>query len=147
MGALASTPVNPVPDSLARAARVEARSGGVLGTAHGNATARMRALSVRLVELRFSASENPGAVRQALCIIRGESGFNPGAVSETGDYGLAQLNRAAHEGAHPAWWLGARGFRYLALDPAFSVGIMWSMSKRGTDWSAWTGTWGRGLCR
>ena len=35
--------------------------------------------------------------RKAACIIRRESGGNPNAISPTRDYGLFQINRAAHK--------------------------------------------------
>ena len=38
----------------------------------------------------------PSTRTKASCIIRRESGGNPNAVSATGDYGLFQINRAAH---------------------------------------------------
>ena len=38
----------------------------------------------------------PSARTKAACIIKRESGGNPDAVSATGDYGLFQINAAAH---------------------------------------------------
>ena len=38
----------------------------------------------------------PSARTKAACIIKRESGGNPDAVSSTGDYGLFQINAAAH---------------------------------------------------
>src|SRR3954452_25302179 len=40
-------------------------------------------------------SQFPGQPRKADCIMRKESGYNPRAVSPTGDYGLFQINRSA----------------------------------------------------
>jgi len=139
-----STPP-PVPAKLAAAARYLAGHGGVTGTCHGCATARMQALSRRVVIARF-APAGVTAVARATCIVGAESGFNPGAISSTGDYGLLQANKVAHEPDFPWWWRPARGFRYLIFDPVYAAGAMWAMSARGTNWSAWTGTWGRGMC-
>lgn len=135
-----------IPAGLAAEARTVALHGGVIGSCHGCATVRMQQLARRLVITRF-ADSGPGAVQTALCIVGHESGFNPGAISSTGDYGLPQMNYVAHHGDHSEWWAPARGFRYLIFDPVYAVGAMWAMSARGRDWSAWTGTYGRGMCR
>jgi hypothetical protein len=135
-----------VPPKLAHDARALAQHGGVTGTCHGCATQRMQSLSRRLVVARFQASTNPRAVSTALCIVRAESGFNPGAISRTDDWSLAQINRPTHQHEHPGWWRPRLGFRVALFDPVFAVGVMWAMSHRGTSWSPWTGSYGRGIC-
>ena len=96
----------------------------------------MQSLVRQLIFHRFKGSGD-WQLRTALCVARGESGFNPGAISRTGDYGVGQINRLAHEPAHPEWWQPRLGFRYALFDPAFNVGVMWAMSRRGNSWSPW----------
>ena len=140
-------PASPgIPAKLAKQARYVASHGGVTGTCHGCATPRMQSLVRQLVAARF-APAGAGAVSTATCLVIAESGLNPGAISRTGDYGIPQMNRRTWESVYPEWWQPARGFRYLIFDPVFAVSAMWSMSRHGTDWHPWTGTWGRGMCR
>ena len=133
-----------IPPKLIKQARFLAAHGGVTGSCHGCATLRMQALTRKLVEYRFRPA-GAGAVSTALCVVRGESGFNPGAISHTGDYGVAQVNRATWESVYPEWWQPVRGFRYALLDPVFNVNVMWSMSRWGTSWSPWV-VYNRGYC-
>lgn len=134
----------PVPAKLAAEARWVAAHGGVLGSCHDCATQRMKELVRRLIIARF-APEGSRAVRTALCVARGESGYNPGAISHTGDYGVAQVNRQAHEDDHPDWWQPRNGFQVALLDPVFNIGVMWSMSQRGRSWDPWV-VWTNGSC-
>lgn len=116
-----------VPAKLAREARYVAAHGGVLGSCHGCSTPRMQRLVRRLIVARFAPS-GASAVSTALCVARGESGFNPGAISRTGDYGVFQINR-------PSW---ERSYDWVRiLDPVYNVGVGWAMSRRGYSWSPW----------
>lgn len=136
-------PPEPVPavERLIGAARYEASHGGVLGSCYGSgcATPKMMELARRLVAARF-APAGAAAVATATCIVSAESGFNPGTISETDDWGLAQINR-------PTWHHTYDFRRSRILDPWYSLSVMWVISGHGRDWHAWTGTWGRGLCR
>lgn len=124
-------------ESIEQQARWLALHGGVTGTCHGCATPRMRQLVRRLVVRRFTRAGR-AAVRTALCIVKGESGFNPGAISRTDDWGVFQIHR-------PTW---GRSYDWRRiLDPVYGVGVGWAMSSRGRDWTPWTGTYGRGACR
>lgn len=131
---------------LVREARWLAHNGGVTGDCYGCATARMKELVKRIMIIRFK-SAGALATRTALCLADAESGFNPGAISDTDDWGTGQINEAEHKRGHPLWWRPHAGFKHAVLDPAYGVGIMLSMSKRGTSWTPWTGTWGKGMCR
>lgn len=131
---------------LAKAARYEAQHGGVLCSRHGCATPKMKWLVRQLIFYRFRPAGSR-AVKTADCIAEAESGFNPGAISRTKDWGVGQINEAAHEPDYPWWWQPRAGFKYAVLDPVYNIGIMRSMSKRGTSWTPWTGTWGQGMCR
>lgn len=124
-----------IPKELAEEARHLAANGGVLGTAHGAATPRMRWLIQQLVRHRFKPAGR-GAVATALCVVRGESGFNPGAISHTGDYGVFQINRAT--------WYGTYDWPRI-LDPVYNVNVGWAMSKHGTYWYPWV-VWANGTC-
>ncbi|MCR4338801.1 MAG: transglycosylase SLT domain-containing protein [Gemmatimonadaceae bacterium] len=125
-----------IPPKLAKEARYVASHGGVLSTRHGDATPRMRQLVRRLVVARFAPS-GVAAVQTALCVVAGESGFNPGAISRGGDYGTFQINRASWE--HVYDW-------GRILDPVYNIGVGWAMSERGFSWSPWT-VWTNGSCR
>lgn len=46
---------------------------------------------------RFWFRDVPNGPAIASCIMNRESGTNPRAISATGDYGLFQINRAAHK--------------------------------------------------
>lgn len=128
-------PSGTVPPALAKEARYVATHGGVLGTCHDCATPRMKELVRRLIVARFA----PGgayAVQTALCVARGESGWNPGAISHTGDYGVFQINKASHYSTYD--WS-------RILDPVYNVGVAWAMSQRGRSWGPWV-VWQRGYC-
>lgn len=131
---------------LMRDARWLALHGGVTGTCRGCATVRMKQLVRALIVVRF-APVGVSATQTALCLTGKESDFNPGAISDTNDWGGGQINRRWHESDHPAWWQPHAGFKHAVLDPVYNVGIMFSMSKRGTSWTPWTGTYGQGMCR
>lgn len=133
-------------EKLMRDVRWLARHGGVTGTCRGCATVRMKQLVKKLIVVRF-APVGTSATQTALCLAGGESDFNPGAISDTNDWGTGQINRRWHESDHPSWWRPHAGFKHAVLDPVYNVGIMFSMSKRGTSWTPWTGTYGQGMCR
>lgn len=133
------------PEKLARDARWLAQHGGVTGTCHGCATARMKQLVRALIVARF-APAGASATQTVLCIVEKESDFNPGEISDTDDWGVGQINRPTHEPGHSLWWRPHAGFKYAVFDPVYNVGIIWSMSKRGVSWTPWTGTYGRGMC-
>jgi hypothetical protein len=96
----------------------------------------MRQLVRRLIQARFRPA-GARAVRVALCVARGESGLNPGAISRTGDYGTFQINRAS--------WARTYNWGHI-LDPVYNVGVAWAMSRRGASWSPWV-VYQRGYCR
>lgn len=142
----AAAALTAIPPPLAAQARYLASHGGSTGPCHGCATPTMKRVARRVIRLRF-APAGERAADTAVCIVGAESGFNPAAVSATGDYGLPQVNYVAHHDSHPEWWLRRGPFRIRLFDPVYAAGVMWSMSSAGTDWSAWTGTYGRGQCR
>lgn len=126
---------------LAKQARHVALHGGILGTCHGCATAQMKQLMERVYVSRF-ADTGAYAQRVAVCVMKAESGGNPGAISGTDDYSGSQFNYDAHHNQHPEWYRPGRGFRYLIFDPWLSASQMWAMSKRGTDWTPWRTRYG-----
>lgn len=117
-----------IPAKIAKEARWLAKHGGVLSTRHGAATARMKALVVELILARFRP-QGAAVQRLALCVARGESGFNPGAISSTSDYGVFQINK-------PTWQHTYDWSRIL--DPVYNIGVGWAMSRRGASWGPWT---------
>lgn len=134
-----------LPEKLVRDTRWLAQHGGVTGTCSGCATARMKQLVKALIVARF-APIGASATRTILCLAENESDFNPGAISDSKDWGVGQINRPSHEPDHPSWWRPHAGFKRAVLDPVYNVGIMFAMSKRGTSFTPWTGTYGRGMC-
>jgi hypothetical protein len=128
---------------LALEARRVALHGGITGSCYGCATPLMKKLMRQVYRARFKSRGSETAV----CLMMAESGGNPGAVSSGGDHGGPQMNRSAHGRAHPEWWRPGRGFRYLIFDPWYGASEMWAMSGGGRWWTAWTGTYGRGMCR
>ena len=121
---------------VADRARKAIRQGDVTGTCHGCAKARLRGLIRRLVVIRFRPAGS-GAVQTALCVVRGESGFNPGAISHTGDYSVFQINKST--------WYGTYDWKRI-LDPGYNVNVGWAMSKHGTYWWPWV-VYANGNCR
>jgi hypothetical protein len=69
-------------------------------------------------------------VREAWAIAMRESGGNPSSISETGDYGVFQFNKAAHQTA--AWWDSKK-----LLTRSYNIGVAFRMSKGGKSWKAW----------
>ena len=72
----------------------------------------------------------------AACLAKRESGNNPSAISATHDYGLWQLNRAAHKRQFEARY-GAP-FERKALDPVLNgkyAAYLYSVA----GWSPWRG--------
>lgn len=134
--------------SIADRARHLAQHGGVLssapGASWGKAMPAMKRLSARLIEIWFRPA-GYAAVEKALCISQREAGFNPGAISSSGDYGLPQANFAAH---HDTYDFGPSRFSAHAiaapansrlLDPVYGVAVFWRLSDHGTDWHPWDG--------
>ena len=134
-----------LPEKLVRDARWLAQHGGVTGTCSGCATVRMKQLVKALIVARF-APVGVSATQTILCLAENESDFNPGAISDSKDWGVGQINRPSHEPDHPSWWRPHAGFKHAVLDPVYNVGIMFAMSKRGTSFTPWTGTYGLGMC-
>lgn len=77
----------------------------------------------------------------AACIIKRESGGNPGAVSATHDYGLFQINRAAHKRQFER--LYGAPFERKALDARLNGQYAYYLY-RVAGWSPWRG--GRYRC-
>lgn len=117
-----------IPNKLAKQARYIASHGGIQGSCWACATQRMQQISRRLVVLRF-AMAGQDAVRWSLCVVRRESGFNPGAVnSSSGAAGLFQFL------GHPQYdsWK-------LTHDPVYQVWAAWDLSQGATVRSHWYG--------
>jgi len=116
---------------LEHTARYVAQHGGVRGSCLGCATQRMRRLALELVWRAF-----PRRSRQwAVCIVLRESGANPGAVSPSHDFGLAQI--------HTAVWRQFSSWR-LTHDPVYSVAAFRQLSHAGHNRQPWNG--GRYAC-
>lgn len=114
--------------TIAAQARWEANHGGILGADVWQATPRLQSLSRQLVTMRFSSAGSE-AVAWALCVVRHESGFNPGAVNRrSGATGLFQFH------GHPQFsdWR-------LKHDPGYAVDAAWSLSHGARDKSPWNG--------
>jgi len=112
--------------TLERQAELVVTTGGVRGRCHGCATPYMRRLAQELIARAFVGD----ARRWALCVVDRESGFNPGAVSRTHDYGLAQI----HASSHP--WVNVDR---LLVDPVYAVSTMLRLSRGGWQRSPWSG--------
>lgn len=79
----------------------------------------------------------PAALRPvASCIIQRESGGNPSAVSPTRDYGLFQINRAAHKRQFERMY-GAP-FERKALDARLNGQYAYYLYRQ-VGWSPWNG--------
>ena len=83
----------------------------------------------------------PSARTKAACIIRRESGGNPDAVSSTGDYGLFQINAAAHAANfyrlyHVSFYGNIRKISYNARYARYLYGV--------AGWTPWNN--GRYAC-
>ncbi len=125
---------------LAKAARYEAKNGGIKSKRHGDATPKMKWLVRQLLIYRF-ASAGRYALKVVLCIVGRESGFNPGAVSDSDDHGVGQFNRPWHPQYIYDPWPTARIY-----DPVYNIELIWTASSHGISWQPWTGTWGQGMC-
>jgi len=82
------------------------------------------------------AQFQPAQRAVASCIVKRESGGNPSAISATNDYGLFQINRAAHKRQFEARY-GAP-FERKALDPVLNgkyAAYLYSVA----GWSPWRG--------
>ena len=114
--------------SLEVRARWTAQHGGITGSCYGCATGSMKSLASQLVVKQFSRAGS-SAVRWALCVVRRESGFNPGAInSSSGASGLFQFL------GHPQYsnWM-------LTHDPVGQVRAAWQLSHGAQDRSPWYG--------
>lgn len=69
-------------------------------------------------------------LKEAWAIAMRESGGNPRAISSTGDYGLFQINKAAH--SKNDWWNDRK-----MLDANYNASIAAHFSQKGKNWSAW----------
>lgn len=69
-------------------------------------------------------------LKEAWAIAMRESGGNPKAISRTGDYGLFQINKAAHQDS-PLW-----NDRKM-LDARYNAEVAAHFSQKGRNWSAW----------
>ena len=126
-GALGRDRVDRLPQStLEHQAELVVTTGGVICRRHGCATPYMRRLVRELIERAFPVS----ARSWALCVSRRESGYNPGAISPTSDYGVAQIHLASHP-----WVNGQR----LLVDPVYAVAVFVHLSRHGTERSPWYG--------
>lgn len=113
--------------TLEREARKVARTGGIVCSRHGCATPYMKRLSYELVARLFDSNNEAWA----LCVVRRESGGNPGAVSRTDDHNLAQFNRPS--------WQHAYDFDLLAWDPVYGARSFFNLSGGGRSRSPWNG--------
>ncbi|HWV44721.1 MAG TPA: transglycosylase SLT domain-containing protein, partial [Nitrospira sp.] len=69
----------------------------------------------------------------AIAICRAESGGNPNAVSNTGDYGLWQINKAAHPQYFPPKAQGG----YI-WDPLSNTYVAKTIYAAAGGWSPWS---------
>jgi Transglycosylase SLT domain len=114
--------------SLEYKARWTARHGGITGSCWGCATSKMQWQSRALVIKQFSRAGSD-AVRWALCVVRRESGFNPGAInSSSGAAGLFQFL------GHPQY-----SYYLLTHDPVYQVRAAWQLSNGARTRSHWYG--------
>lgn len=102
----------------------------------------MRRLTSELVARSFPASQRSWA----LCVASRESGFNPAALSPTGDHGVGQINYVSHT------WIDRNRIAYpssvsstgWASDVLYSVAIFVRVAGGGYNHSPWSG--GRYSC-
>jgi hypothetical protein len=113
--------------SLASQARWVAAHGGIRSSRYGDATPELKRLVRALIRQTFQPA-GWAAVRRATYYACRESGFNPGAVSNSDDHGAMQVHRASY---HPF------DFWRVDHDPAYSVWVGWIVSSHGRDWSPW----------
>jgi hypothetical protein len=111
---------------LERAAERAVAAGRIHSSRWGDATPWLRNISRELVRRAFAGD----AERWALCVVDRESGFNPGAVSSTGDHGLPQIHRTAHR------WVDTRR---IVVDPVYGVSVFVALSDHGRNRGPWAG--------
>lgn len=90
---------------------------------------------------RYWFRDVPNGPAIASCIMKRESGFNPKAISATGDYGLFQINRRAHKAQFERKLGGP--FEQKALDPWNNARYARYLYNQ-VGWSPWRG--GRWAC-
>lgn len=118
-----------------------ATHGGIKCATHGQgaycATTYMKRLTAELVERSVPAASRAWA----LCVTGRESGFNPAAISTTGDHGVGQINYATHT------WIDTGRITYpsrasptgWASDVLYSVALFDRVSHDGSYRSPWAG--------
>lgn len=70
------------------------------------------------------------SLREAWAIVMRESRGHQGAISPTNDYGLFQMNRAAHHKS--PWWDDKK-----LLKADYNAAFAYHMSQGGKNWSSW----------
>ena len=83
-------------------------------------------LAQRLYKAGFRGTN----IREAWAIAMRESGGRPSAVSSTGDYGVFQFNRVAHN--KQVWWDTRR-----LLTAPYNISVAYQVSKGGRTWYPW----------
>lgn len=84
----------------------------------------------RLARTLHKAGFRGADLREAWAIAMRESGGNPRAISATHDYGLFQINRAAHH--RSKLWKDGK-----MLDRDYNAKVAAHFSNLGKNWSAW----------
>lgn len=118
-----------------------ATHGGIKCATHGQgsycATTYMKRLTAELVERSVPAANRAWA----LCVTGRESGYNPAAISTTGDHGVGQINYLSHS------WIDTTRITYpsrasptgWASDVLYSVALFDRVSHDGSYRSPWAG--------
>lgn len=83
-------------------------------------------LATRLHDAGFTGDNH----REAWAIAMRESGGRPDAISQTGDYGVFQFNRAAH--SRQPWWDTNR-----LLTWQYNLDVAYQISRGGRTWYPW----------
>jgi hypothetical protein len=86
--------------------------------------------SAKMYELARGAGWTGQNIDIAVAVARAESSWIPSNISPTQDYGLWQINKAAHGSQYD--------FDRLLTDYAYNAMAAYNISGKGTHWSAWT---------